>query len=579
MTSGWQAEVRDGMRVLWDVSVPMDDGQSLSADVFLPVDERPYPLIMAVTAYGKNLPFSQGYREWWDNVVEHAPEVLERSTTHYISFEAPDPEVWVADGYALMIVDARGCGRSPGVIENLSPRESKDFFDCVEWAADQPWCTGKVGMLGMSYLGFMQWFTASRRPPHLAAICPWEALDDTLRQVGFNGGIPGDMLAGWTPTQVRTIQYGLADQGYRNEFTGVLASGDEELSSEEREGNASATEVYAQHMAHPLEDDFYEWRHAHWEDITIPLLSVGSWGSVDIHTRGNLEGFMNAASEHKWLVMRKTDDVAGLYSEQPMQRRFFDWALKGEGDWLETQPRVMLAIRGADDVHTPRAEAEYPLARTEWTKFFLRPDSSTLSTDPPEEATSNTYRGFGEGLTLRTGPFRETTEVTGPLACKLWISTSTSDADLFLVIRLFDPDGEEVLFNGLADPQVPVTKGWLRASHRALDPEKSLPYRPFHHHRTRELLTPGEVYETDIEIVGTSIVIPAEYSLGLSILGRDYDHGKDMEWEKWGGKRVHGCSLFTHTAERYRSREVYDGEVTIHSSPTRPSYLLAPVIP
>jgi putative CocE/NonD family hydrolase len=353
-------DVRDGMRILWDAAIPMEDGAVLRADVFLPMAEGAYPLILVVTAYGKNLPFSQGYPEMWAHTVEHAPEVLEGSTTHYISFEAPDPEKWTAHGYGLMIVDARGCGRSPGPIDAMSGREAWDYHQCIEWAAEQPWCTGKIGMLGMSYLGCMQWFTASTQPPHLTAIMPMEAADDTYRLHGYNGGIPGDFHSRWYEAQVKSVQHGLGESGYRNEFTGMLVSGDEEISEEERRRNWVDTDIFEQHMAHPLDDGFYEGRQAQWDRITIPVLSVGCWGAVDVHTRGNTEGFMNAASKHKWLVMRETDNFAGVYNQFDLQRRFYDWALKGEGDFPAEQPAVTLGIRDVHDRHTFRAENEWP---------------------------------------------------------------------------------------------------------------------------------------------------------------------------------------------------------------------------
>jgi predicted acyl esterase len=117
--------------------------------------------------------------------------------------------------------------------------------------------------------------------------------------------------------------------------------------------------------------------------------------------------------------------------------------------------------------------------------------------------------GLSEGVTFLTQPSNQDMEITGQLAAKLFVSSSTQDADLFVIMRIFDPNMKEVTFQGALDPNTPIAQGWLRASHRALDPEKSKPYRPYHPHLKREMLTPGEIYELDIEILPTCIVIPA----------------------------------------------------------------------
>ena len=134
------------------------------------------------------------------------------------------------------------------------------------------------------------------------------------------------------------------------------------------------------------------------------------------------------------------------------------------------------------------------------------------------------YEALGDGVTFMGEPLEQEAEITGPLAAKLFVSSSTEDADLFLVLRVFDPEGEEVVFQGAIDPHTPIAQGWLRASHRKLDPELSEPYRPYHPHDEMQPLTPGEVYELDVEIWPTSIVVPAGYRLALTVRGRDYEY-------------------------------------------------------
>jgi len=134
---------------------------------------------------------------------------------------------------------------------------------------------------------------------------------------------------------------------------------------------------------------------------------------------------------------------------------------------------------------------------------------------------SLTYDALGEGITFLAPPLKEETEITGPVAAKLFVSSSTADADLSSSCASFAPDGQEVVFQGALDPHTPIGQGWLRASHRKLDRKLSTPYRPYHPHDAVEPLTPGKVYELDVEIWPTCIVIPSGYRLGLTVRGKD----------------------------------------------------------
>lgn len=569
------------MTVIWDVPIPMDDGNELRANVFLPEEEGAYPVVMCMTDYAKDLPFAQGYADAWAAVLAAAPEAGEGTSTKYISFEAPDPEKWVVHGYGIVVMDSRGVGRSPGVVDPWSAREGRDYGIAIDWVGGQPWCDGNVGLLGMSYLGYAQWLGASQQPEHLRGIIPWEAPNDCLRALAYNGGIPSSFLRTWTDSQVGAVQHGRGSEGPRNEFTGMLVCGDEDLGSEQLAANLE--DIYEHTMQHPLDDGFYDDRRAKWDKITVPLLSVTTWGAVGSHLRGNFEGFTDAASAEKWLVTRESQGVFGaLYSNAgvELQRRFFDHALKGVGDFAETQPKVELMIRSADDTALEqRAETEWPLARTEWTKLYLDPAQSALLPSPGESETSATYRAFSKGITLMSAPLEETTEITGPLAAKLWISANTIDADVFLAVRVFDEDGEEKLFHGLPDPRIPLTSGWIRASQRELDSGRSKPYQPVLSHKTVKPLWPGNKYELDVEVWPTCVVVPAGYRIGLSILGQDFEHDAEpFHWVK-AGVTFRGSSFWMHKDERFRPAEVYDNEVTVYGGGEQASYLLLPIIP
>jgi len=224
-----KSEIRDGMTIDWDAPIKMDDGVILRADVFRPVDDQRHPVIMAYGGYGKNLRWQEGYAAAWAEVLAKYPEITEGSSNNYQCWEHVDPEKWVPDGYAVVRVDARGSGRSPGVIDNMSPREVTDLYDCVEWAAVQPWSTGKVGLSGVSYLAIMQWAVAALQPAHLAAMCVWEGLVDHYRDASHHGGILCTFTRPWFEGQVRGVQNGLGSRGPRNPYNGMLVTGDQDL--------------------------------------------------------------------------------------------------------------------------------------------------------------------------------------------------------------------------------------------------------------------------------------------------------------------------------------------------------------
>ena len=577
-----RTEIADGMRIDWDVPIQMDDGVVLRADVYRPPVEGRYPVIITYGPYAKNLPFDQGYSGFWKQVIAQDPKVTEGTTNKYQAFEVPDPEKWVPHGYVVVRVDSRGAGRSPGSVENFSPREVQDFYDCIEWAGHQEWSSGKVGTTGTSYYGMMQWYVASMRPPHLAGMYISEAVSDYYRDTARHGGILNRFTKHWFATQIQSVQHGLGKNGHVNPFTGMLISGDEELSDDELRENVGLDPFVAISERPLAPDEYYADRTAKLDEIEVPLLSIGSWGALAIHLRGNIEGFRGAASKRKYLSIVNGSGYVHFHSEagREYQRRFFDYVLKDEGDWGQ-EPPVRLEVRHADGTYHLRREDSWPLPSTEWQKLYLDPRTKTLGAEAPSDEVSATYRGFGDGATFRTEPFAAETEIVGPVACKLWLSSSTTDADVFAVLRLFAPDGSEVLFRGQPDPKAPLSQGWLRASHRKLDAARSEVARPFHTHDEQQPLTPGEVYELDVEIWPTSIVVPPGYTLALTIQGKDFDHGLEpvvlpMQHEPIV---MRGSGHFIHDVESDRPADVFDGEVTLHAGGDRRGYLLLPIIP
>jgi predicted acyl esterase len=567
------------MRVDWDVPIEMDDGLVLRADVFRPPGEGRFPVLLSYGPYGKGLAFQEGYPSAWQRMVAEHPDVAHGSTNQYQNWEVVDPERWVPDGYACVRVDSRGTGRSPGRIDHFSPRETRDFYLCIEWAGVQPWSSGKVGLNGVSYYGINQWQVASLQPPHLAAMCIWEGAADCYRDMTHHGGILSTFWANWYDMQVKTVQYGLGERGPRSRVTGELVCGDVTLSDEELYRNRCSfgDEI----LAHPLDDEYHQARSPVWEKVTVPFLSAANWGGQGLHPRGNFEGFMRAASKHKWLEAHGIEHWTHFYTDYgvQLQKRFFGHFLKGEQNGWERQPRVQLQVRHLERF-VERHESEWPIARTRWMRFYLDAEHHALVRENGQHAGSVSFEALGEGSTFVSPPLAEETEITGPIAARLFVSSSTTDADLFLVLRVFTPDLREVVYQGAIDPHTPIAQGWLRASQRKLDARLSTEYRPYHSHDERQPLKPGEAVPLDIELWPTSIVVPAGYRIALSVRGGDY------EWQKSTGAKLsnfknelRGCGPFLHDDPRDRPAALSGGTTTLHIGPHHPSYVLLPVVP
>jgi len=575
-----RSEVRDGMHIDWNVPIEMDDGLVLRADVFRPVKDGKFPVILTYGPYAKNLAFQDGYPSAWQRMVDKHPDVTAGSTNAYQNWEVVDPEKWVPHDYVCVRVDSRGTGCSPGFIDHFSPRETKDFHDCIEWAGVQPWSSGKVGLNGISYYGINQWHVASLQPPHLAAICVWEGAADWYRDMTHHGGILSTFWENWYDMQVKTVQYGAGERGKRSRVHGELVCGPETLNEEELARNRA--DFGADIAAHPMDDAYHKARSPQWDKITVPVFTAANWGGQGLHPRGNFEGFTRAASKQKWLEAHGIEHWTHFYTDygREQQLKFFDRFLHGKDTGWGKQPKVHLQVRHPGERFVGRAESEWPLKRTKWTKFYLDPKSMALTTKKPSGNVKLSFAAMGDGLTFLTPPLAEETEITGPSALKLFASSSTADADFFIVLRVFTGDMKEIVFQGAIDPHTPVAQGWLRASHRKLDKTLSTPYRPYHTHDERQPLKKGQAVELDVEIWPTSIAVPAGHRIGLAVRGKDYIYGGGS-----GGKlsnfknELTGCGPFLHDDPRDRPKALFDGVTTLHFGPAKAPYVLLPVIP
>lgn len=560
-----------GMIFERNVEVPMSDGLTLRANVYRPDQAGRFPVVMLHGPYGKDTRDADApaYQDAWNKLVAGNPELCKTSSCRFIRWEAPDPEHWVADGYVVVHADSRGSNASPGMLDPFSPRQTEDYATLITWASRQPWSSGKIGLLGISYYAINQWQVAARQPEGLAAIVPWEGAFDHYRDIAYHGGIAStEFQKIWFARQILLNQHGNGETPYVDAISGQKTTG-EPLPQHVLEANRIApTEA---HRRQPFDTAFYRERTPIGARIQVPLLSVGNWGGQGLHGRGNIEGYLAAGSRQKWLRIHTGDHHVPFYAPESvaLQKRFFDFFLKGEKNGWDDEPPIQLAIRRPDSIAW-RSETEWPLPGTQWQRFYLNAEDTSLAPGRSgAPAAERSYPAMSGAQTFRTAPFSEEAEFTGPVKLKLWVRSSTADMDIFATLRLLDPEGRDVTFDGASEPHAPVSQGWLRVSHRALDPAHSTEYRPYHAHLASEAMVPDRLYEVDVEIWATSIVVPKDFRLALTVQGSDWAQpGLDGPF--------HGSGPFLHAD---RDDVVYGGVNTIATGEGQESYLLLPLIP
>ena len=485
-----------------DVPIRVRDGTVLRADIYRPAtsEDEAFPVLMSLSAYQKAL----------DRVLPHEPPF-----THV---ERPDPEWWTARGYVLVFVDSRGTGTSPGQSAIWSMQEARDYYDAIEWSAVQPWSSGKVGLIGVSYYAITQWNVASLNPPSLTTIIPWEGWADMYRDSVFHGGV--------------------FNQGFYGRWW-LDVRGKQLLENTRADNSAALSEdlIYnflAHHMDSPWWDEVKS--RAQFDQITVPLYSSGNWGGWNHHMRGNIDGYVRSASENKKLQMHIGGHVDAFYSDEGKVEmlRWYDYWLKDIDTGIMDEPPVKLCVRTSVGECEWRFEEEWPLERTQYTRYYLSDEPAgvvsdaiydrTLTRDPPDsggelsyasgpEAYSRANRGLPTA-TFVTEPLEEDVEITGHINLVMWVSSETDDMDVFAYLRKMSPDGTVET----------ATRGILQVSHRKLDPELSTPYRPYHTHDEEQKLTPGEIVPIEVEIWATSMVFNAGDRIRLDVNAHDGQH-------------------------------------------------------
>lgn len=514
-----------------DAYVPMRDGVHLAADLCLPTGPGPFPALIARTPYGK------------DNQLQPFIERARR---------------WVALGYAVMLQDCRGTGHSEGEYHYYLG-DADDGHDTVEWAGQQPWSTGRIGVFGTSYLANAAYLLAPTQPQGLAAMVCVVGTSNNYLDGRWRGGVWhvahsaywAQRLEGNTGPQPFLDNGGDAETVDRRRKVALERAHKTVHRMRNGQANPLATDFLLQSYRHDTFDDY--WRRQSIDDkydrTTVPTIHVGGW--YDHFERGALQNYQGMRSNPnagpQLLIMGPWFHAAiewpGL---KRLEEAWFAYWVKGEENDVLKEAPVHIFVVGADpDFEGPqrgrwRLEQEWPLARTQYTSYYLRGDKSgsaaspndgSLSTEQPGSDAPDvlTYDpddpelpgslGFlslavgannagsdqrhdeaaGRVLTYTTPALEQDIEVTGPITLELFASSAA--VDQVWVAHLTD-----VFFDGTSWLR---TDGLLKASHRRS-------------HSHPEPLTPGEVYKLEIEVWPTSQVFRRGHRIRLDLMNATF---------------------------------------------------------
>lgn len=525
-----------------DVAVTLRDGTTIYTDVFRPVTAEKVPGIVAWSPYGKNL---GGYH------LDDYPfrmAVPQSLVSELNKWEAPDPAVWCAKGFAVINPDARGAYSSEGDEWCWSRQEGRDGADLVDWVGTQDWCNGRVGMAGNSWLAASQWFIAAERPKHLAAIAPWEGLSDVYRNLICPGGIP--------------------DIGFMDDLITKNA------------GKNRIEDLVAMLERYPLYNEYWRDHSAAIERIEVPAYVVASLSSL-VHVNGTFEAYERLKAD-KWLRVHHIQEWPDFYdpANQEDLGRFFDRYLKGHENGWEATPAVRMPVfsAGPDNATvTNRVERAFPLERTRYRQAFLGADS--LSADAPPAASTVTISAANREAASFDIAIDKRTELIGYPELVLFAEgRETDDFDLFVRLQKINADG--AVFDAMTLPEEsPIIQahleqvlavrdlpfkyvlfyqgpwGRLRASLRRVDETRSRPGKPHLPLDRPELLGKGEIAQLRIGLTPMSLELKPGETLRVIV-------------ETWN-------ELEIPFGDR-QSKPIGKGEIVIHYGGSHASHLLVP---
>ncbi|GHJ46974.1 hydrolase [Catellatospora sp. TT07R-123] len=467
-----------------DVAVTLRDGVTIHVDVFRPAGDEQVPVIVAWSPYGKGQGTSASVMGVFGLVG-----LSNQTVSGLAKFEAPDPAYWCAQGYAVCNPDVRGVVDSDGDSVLWDRQEGRDCYDLVEWLAVQPWCTGKVGMSGTSYLAVAQWFTAAEQPPHLAAINPWEGVSDVYRDLVLRGGMPDT---------------GFAAQLQHGSFF----------------GRSRKEDVLAEAERYPLMNELWADKIPEFDRIAVPAYVVASYSNT-LHTAGTFRAWRRMASPDKWLRIHNSQEWPDYYDAANVEdlRRFFDHYLKGVDNGWEQTPHVrysVLDLRGGDEVGVPADT--FPPEGTVSQRFYLDARSRSLSVTAPSEQAEAAYTADANpGAVSFITRFDVETVLVGYPKAHLWVEArDADDMDLFVLVQKLDAYGtplaaftvpnQSAMAHDLTDHGATILRykgsdGRLRVSARHLDPALSTDDVPAHTFDRVEKLSAGQIVDIEIDLL------------------------------------------------------------------------------
>jgi len=506
----------------YDVKIPVSEGFYLTANIYrskaAAENREKVPVVMCAHPYNNHLTPAlkktplNGPPQQYRMIPQAGKPVFSELT----SWESPDPNFWVPEGYAIVNMNLPGYANSEGPPTAFSEHQGKAYYEAIEWIAKQPWCDGNVGLNGVSFLAISQYHVAACQeyggpPPSLKAISPWEGLTDVYRDIFCYGGVSevGFPLFWWA-TEVKP-----AINGTEEDF--IKAEG-------------SIPTDYIKN--HPFYDGYWKAKAAKLEEIKVPMLVCASFSDHGLHTMGSFRAFEKASSEHKWVYTHRWGKWDAYYSSsvQEMTKNFMDCFLKGDtsSGFLQTPP-VRLEVRSSlKEIHEVRYENEWPIARTEYKKLFIGKSPGSMSLENPEEPMEVVYPSK-KGKATFNFRFNEDTELSGYMKLRVWVEArpkkptdpSPNDMVMFTAVNKLNTAGKTVNFYGsVGNTKDMITRGWLKVSRRELDPDESTEWHPVQSGTSEMLLSPGEIVPVDIELYPSSTFFSAGESIQL-ILSSD----------------------------------------------------------
>ena len=509
---GWQVSPRAyGVLSAFDVMIPMSDGVHVCAQVFRPDGPGRFPALLGVHAY--------------DAAMQHTPSRPQAVQGRNAQAEAGDPQFYVRRGYAHVILNARGTGKSEGEYAHYSPREVQDVVEVIAWLAAQDWCDGNVGMFGVSYFAVCAKQVAAQNPPALKAVFAPYGYTDFYRDKFYHGGILAQsFLTNWSKhlAGVRVRGWSKAALGeaeYERRLAGLRADRDimavPELAAAVLAPERGSHPLIVDVLLNPEDGPYWHERAPRLEDIRVPILIGSSWDMYFLHLPGEFRAWEKITAPKKMIVGPPVYLDRPVYQYAFESLRWFDHWLKGNDTGYMAEPDVRLFVTGGDGLW--KAATEWPLPETVWHPFYLHSGGLLSEHEhwPHEGGSSfedNVYNARG-GLSFASPPLVERTEVIGPLTATIHASTNQPELLLFLSLWDIDPEGGQRL----------LSRGWLKGSMRRTNPEASRPWLWQYDFTAPEPVDTTRPQRYDINIVPTANVFQKGHRIGLRISSSDQD--------------------------------------------------------